>query len=112
MFIVVSRSDDEGQFVEPVAVEVKTFAIYGFHATGGVIFDVTHVDGEKERMLLAGDLRPFAPMEIGEQKNVQRIAIVDYPASDILSKDQWRALFGVYMLFDGNHFYKPSKETV
>lgn len=111
MFIVVSRSDDKGQFIEPVAIEVKTFSIYGF-SDKGVIFDIIHADSEKERMLLAGDIRPFAPMEIGEQKNVQRISIVDYPASEILSKDQWRKLFGVYMLYNGNHFYVPAKEVV
>jgi hypothetical protein len=107
MFIVVSRSDDEGQFLPSVAVELKAFSIYGFHSSGGIVFDVTHKDGEKERMMLKGDLRPFAPMEIGEQKGVQGISIVDYPASQILSKDEWRAMFGVYMLFNGNHFYVP-----
>lgn len=88
MFVQLSIGDENNRILDPIAVEVKSFAIYGF-TKDGVFVDVTHMDGEKERLTLASDLRPFAPMHLNGFEN-HGLRIVNYPSGALLSKAEWR----------------------
>ena len=91
MFLNISRADNEGQFIEPLVLEVKTFYIHGF-TDGGMIFDVTHADGEKERLVLKGGEKPWSPMSIGKLENVNSLTIIEWGPA--VTKDQFREIVG------------------
>jgi hypothetical protein len=104
MFVQLLRSDEEGQFLPTLSIEIKHFSIHGFESAGGVYFDIVHMDGEHERLLLSGDLAPFSPMEVGKQKLVQSVTIVPWPTSgEVLTKVQWREQVGPFKVFSKQH---------
>lgn len=97
MFVQLALSTPEGQIIEGIALEIKAFSIYGMDCRGGVYIDITHMDGERERMTLAGEQKPFAPMFVNEQET-DLVRVVDYPACNILTKVEWRSRVGCGIL--------------
>lgn len=94
MFLALSLSDAEGQFLPGLAVEIKEFKVHGF-TEGGLLADVLHLDGEWERVFLGGDTRPFAPMKFETLENVQGLRISSsYPSTIPVTKDEFRARAG------------------
>lgn len=98
MFLQLSLSDAEGQIIDPIAVEIKSFAIYGCDCAGGMFVDVLHRDGEKERVRLSSEQKPFSPMDLGGQET-HGISIVAYPSGSILPKNKWRERVEPFKVF-------------
>lgn len=112
MFLNIIASDADGQFLPSFSLEVKTFHIHGF-TEGGMLVDITHTDGEKERVFLEGESRPFAPMKLEQLAQINSITLYDgYPASEILSKAEYRAKVGCgALLTPAGHFMREKVQS-
>lgn len=92
MFVQISHCDEDGQYLHGFAVEVKNVTLAGV-ITEGFQFDIIHMDGEKERLVVGG--QPYRDIVFNELKTrVMQVRIVDYPDSNIVDKDEFRAKVG------------------
>jgi hypothetical protein len=106
MWIAFSLADDEGQWKPGFALEVQNLILAGI-TDAGIQFDVLHMDGEKERMILGGT--PWGNLSMGKLgEHIMQVRITPgYPAVDPISKDEFRARVGTgAILNELGHFQK------
>jgi hypothetical protein len=108
MFIAFSTCDDDGQFTPGVAVEIKTMKLYGL-TNDGILFDICHLDGEWERILMG--CQPYSEFHIGEGhlKTIMHVSIVDYPACNIITREEFRAMTGQHMTLNEQGYFVDRK---
>lgn len=118
MYLIISTSDKDGQYLPSFALEVDSFHVHGF-TDGGMWVDLRHKDGDKERVFVGGESRAFSPMSWQAQERVQTITLTSgFPPSTVLTKDQFHARVGKGgTLNSAGHFEgllkpAPSKQAV
>jgi len=105
MYLNIITCDQEGQFLPSFSLEVKVFHIHGF-TRGGMFVDLTHMDGEKERIFLEGSPEPFSPMKVENLARINSITLYStYPATQVVTKEEYRARVGCgALLTSAGHF--------
>ena len=109
MYLGFSTCDAEGQIENGFALEVKHFNIHGF-TDNGLLFDITHMDGEKERLLLESGSGYCDLMTVGKRERIMHVYIVDgYPAVMPITKASFRMRIGTCKIYDPKvgHFKEP-----
>jgi hypothetical protein len=94
MFIAFSICNDEGQMKNGFALEVRSLTLAGI-VKEGIQFDVHHLDGEQERLILGGT--PYRALSMGKMsEHIMGIRMTaGYPATDVISKAEFRDRIGI-----------------
>ena len=109
MWMSFSTSDEKGQCENGFSYEVKHMSLYGL-STEGLLFDIQHLDGEKERLTLI--MQPYGDFAIGNRPRIMHIRMTgSYPATRPISKQEFREIVGIGSLFDEKRgHYVSNKE--